>query len=333
MQSPISFLPKSHCSKVTELLQLEAEAIAKVAEQLQAEEVDKAVALMANCRGKVVLSGVGKSGIVARKIAATLTSIGVVAVFLHPSEALHGDLGIVSGDDITIALSNSGETDEVLAMLPCLKQRNVPIIALVGNVRSTLARNADVVLNATIEKEAGHLHLAPTTSTTVAIAIGDALAMTVMELKGLTPEDFALNHPAGRLGKRLTVRVSDLMHGGEDNPTIEPEASWLEAVSQISQGGLGAVNVIDSDRLIGIITDGDLRRAMQKIDPSELAQLQAGHIMTRNPIAVTAEMLAYDALKIMEDRPSQIAVLPVIDKDRRCIGLLRLHDIARSGLL
>lgn len=334
MQSTAKLTDQSYFHQVTQLLHLEASAIAKVTERLQPGEVQRAVDLLDRCQGKIILSGVGKSGIVARKIAATLNSIGIVAVFLHPSEALHGDLGIVSRDDVVIVLSNSGETDEVLDILPSLKQRGVPLIAMVGNLKSTLAHNAHVVLAAVVDQEACPLNLAPTTSTTVAIAIGDALAMTLMQIKALTPEAFAYNHPAGRLGKRLTLRVADLMHTGQDNPVISPEASWLETVSHISQGGLGAVNVVDANgHLLGVITDGDLRRAIESTQPQELEHLRAAKMMTRNPITVIADQLAYDALQIMENRPSQISVLPVIDPDQRCIGLLRLHDIARSGLL
>ena len=185
-----------------------------------------------------------------------------------------------------------------------------------------------------VDKEVCPLNLAPTTSTTIAIAIGDALAMTLMQVKGLTPEDFAYNHPAGRLGKRLTVRVADLMHANADNPIISPQASWIEIVTGISRGGLGAVNVVDQQGLLlGIITDGDLRRAIETIKPTDLEHMQANKIMTRDPVSVFPEQLAYEALGIMENRPSQISVLPVVDGDLRCIGLLRLHDVARSGLL
>lgn len=334
MQSTLESFSQSYFKQVTELLQLEAAAISKVAERLEPDQVQEAVNLLRTCSGKIVLSGVGKSGIVARKIAATLSSIGTVAVFLHPSEALHGDLGIVHRDDVIIVLSNSGETDEVLAMMPSLKQRGVPIIAIVGNVNSTLARNAMVVLAAVVDQEACPLNLAPTTSTTVAIALGDALAMTLMQIKGLTPEDFAYNHPAGRLGKRLTLRVADLMHAEQDNPVVLPDVNWIEVVGAISKGGLGAVNVVDANgHLLGLITDGDLRRAIENTSPEDLAELRAAKIMTCSPVTVLSAQLAYDALKIMENRPSQISVLPVIDPDQRCIGLLRLHDIARSGLL
>jgi arabinose-5-phosphate isomerase len=320
-------------SQVSTLLKIEAEAITQAANRLQTEQVERAVRLLADCQSKVVLIGVGKSGIVARKIAATLTSVGTVAVYLHPSDALHGDLGIVTSKDVAVVLSNSGETDELIVMLPYLKRRQVPIIAIVGNLRSTLSGYADVVLNASVDKEACPFNLAPTTSTTVALAIGDALAMTLMTVKKFTQEDFALNHPAGRLGKRLTLRVKDLMHSGAAHPTVSLQASVIEVISAISQAGLGAVNVVDDySYLMGIITDGDIRRLLQRVRPADLESLVSDSIMTRNPVVVFPDALAYHALQLMEDRPSQISVLPVVDQERRCIGLIRLHDIVRSGL-
>ncbi len=320
-----------HWSQVQSLLQLEADAIARTAQRLNPEAVNGAVNLLLNCRGKVVLSGVGKSGIVAQKIAATLNSIGIVAVFLHPCDALHGDLGIVNAADVGIVLSNSGETDELLEMMPHLKYRNVPVIAILGNLGSTLAQQATIALDASVSREACPLNLAPTTSTTVALAIGDALAISVMQIKGTTPEEFAFNHPAGRLGKRLTLTVRDLMHS--NSPTLALQASWLEVIEGISQGGLGAVNIVDEqNKLLGLITDGDLRRCVQKTKPTELESLLAAHIMTQNPISITPEVLAYDALTLMENRPSQMSVLPVVDGKQSCIGLLRLHDLFRSGL-
>jgi arabinose-5-phosphate isomerase len=326
-------MSETHFEQVRSLLLLEAEAVARAAERLDAAEVGRAVELLAECRGKVVTVGVGKSGDIARKIAATLTSTGTVAVFLHPSDALHGGMGIVSGEDVALLLSNSGETAEVLELLPYLNHRKTPIVALVGNTDSTLARRADVVLDAGVEQEACPLNLAPTTSTTVALAIGDALAMTLMSVKRLTPEDFAINHPGGRLGKRLTLKVSDLMRGGVENPTVAEAATLLEVVQAISRGGLGAVNVLDGGgRLAGIVTDGDLRRALQKAGPEELALLAASQLMTPEPVVATPDMLAYAALQLMEQRPSQISVLPVVECDGRCVGLLRLHDIVRSGL-
>ncbi|WP_287313175.1 KpsF/GutQ family sugar-phosphate isomerase [Moorena sp. SIO1G6] len=327
-------MEKTCFSQVVERLKIEADAITLAANRLQPQEVEQAVELLANCRGKVVLVGVGKSGIVGRKIAATLTSTGTLATYLHPGDAMHGDLGSVTSSDVVVTLSNSGETDELVAVMPYLKRRQLPIIAIVGNLNSTLARNADVVLDASVDQEVCPFNLAPTTSTTVALAIGDALAMTLMPIKGLTPEDFALNHPAGRLGKRLTLRVADLMHKDQDNPVISPQASWIEIVGAITKGSLGAVNVVDDrGELFGIITDGDLRRSIAKIKPTELEHLKAVAIMTPNPVMVQPDQLAYDALQLMENRTSQISVLPVVDKHKRCIGLLRLHDIAQSGIL
>ncbi|MBO3457621.1 KpsF/GutQ family sugar-phosphate isomerase [Aetokthonos hydrillicola Thurmond2011] len=319
--------------QTVELLKLEANAIHQAAERLKVDQIEMALTLLASCRGKVIITGIGKSGIVAQKIVATLNSIGIVAVYLHPCDALHGDLGIVSAFDVVMLLSNSGETEELIEMIPHLKHRQVPMIAIVGNLNSTVAAQANVVLDATVVKEACPLNLAPTTSTIVALAIGDALAMTLMQMRGITPEDFAFNHPAGRLGKRLTLKVSDLMHCCPDSHTLLPQASWLEVVSAITQGGAGAVNIVnEQEQLVGLITDGDLRRCVQNTPSDQLENLTAGKIMTSHPIAVTPEILAYDALKLMEDRPSQISVLPVVDSEQRCLGLIRLHDILRSGL-
>ncbi|MEN3325466.1 MAG: arabinose-5-phosphate isomerase [Acidobacteriota bacterium] len=326
-------MSETHLSEVRNVLRIEADAIAQTATRLDAAAVERTVDLLARCEGKVVILGVGKSGIIGQKIAATMTSAGTAALYLHPSDALHGGLGMVQANDVVIMLSNSGETDEIVAMLPYLKNRDVALIAIVGNLNSTVARRADVVLDASVDKEACPLNLVPTTSTTVALAIGDALAMTVMKVKGLTSDDFAVNHPAGRLGKRLTLRVGDLMHSDGENPMIAAGSSWVEVVRAISKGGLGAVCVVDdTGRLAGIITDGDLRRAIEQTNHESLANLACDDFMTRKPVVATPELLAFDALRLMEDRPSQIAVLPVVDQDQKCIGLLRLHDIVRSGL-
>jgi len=325
----------SDYATVVGLLRAESEAIDKAASRLQAGDIDRVIEILANCKGKIVLLGTGKSGIIAQKIAATMTSSGTAAINLHPSDAGHGGLGILTSDDVVLMLSNSGETDELLQLLPYLKRRKVPLVAIVGNVKSTLAQRADAILDASVDEEACPLNLAPTTSTTVALALGDALAMTLMQAKGLTAEDFASNHPAGQLGKRLTLRVADLMHSGAENPTIATDASWMDVVSAITHYGLGAVNVIDSEgRLKGIITDGDLRRSLQRIGPRDFgfANLRCDDLMTSDPVVTNPEMLAFAALRLMEDRPSQINVLPVIDGDRLCVGLIRLHDIVRSGL-
>lgn len=321
--SPIS-------NKVAAILSMEAEAILSAASRLDSSSVERSLELIDRCDGKVIVIGVGKSGVIAQKIAQTFTSTGTVAIFVHPSDALHGGLGVVKVDDVVVALSNSGETDEIIAMLPSLKARGVSVISIVGNLNSTLARSSDAVLDASVDKEACPLNLAPTTSTTVALAIGDALAMTLMEARGLTAEDFAANHPAGRLGKRLTLRVGTLMH---ESPNVTEDAGWLDVVKAISKYALGAVNVIDnSGRLVGIVTDGDLRRTIEKTEPNDLGGLTASAMMTRNPVSAQTGMLAYEALRLMENRPSQISVLPVVEPDGICVGLLRLHDVVRSGL-
>jgi arabinose-5-phosphate isomerase len=316
--------------KVVDLLRLEASAIERSSMSVDPVAVETAVRLISGCEGKVIVLGIGKSGVIAQKIAQTLTSTGTAAVFVHPSDALHGSLGMICKGDVAIAISNSGETDEIILLLPALQKREVPLIAIVGNLESTLARRADATLDASVDREACPLDLAPTASTTVALAIGDAIAMTVMEEKGLTADDFAANHPAGRLGKRLTITVGDLMHA---SPNITADAHWLHVVSEISRHALGAVNVIDdSGALLGIITDGDLRRTIERAKAGNLDGLTAANMMTSTPTTISANVLAYEALRLMENRPSQIAVLPVIDEAGRACGLIRLHDIVRSGL-
>lgn len=317
-------------SKVVDLLRLEASAVERAASQLDKDSVERAVKLLLECRTKVVVIGVGKSGVIAQKIAQTMTSTGTAAIYVHPSDALHGSLGMIGEGDVVIALSNSGETEEILAIIPTIVSRKVPIISIVGNTSSTLSRKSNVVLDASVDREACPHNLAPTTSTTVALSIGDAISMVLMEAKGHSPEDFAANHPAGRLGKRLTITVSDLMN---ESPDISPDSGWVEVVSSISKFALGAVNVVDGNGLlIGIITDGDLRRTIGRMDQTQMSSLKASDMMTKEPIKVKSDMLAFDALAVMEERSSQISVLPVVDDAGKAIGLLRLHDIVRSGL-
>lgn len=321
---------KNCFKKVVELLRIEAAAIERAAGQLDRDSVETAIELILQCKGKIIVIGVGKSGVIAQKISQTLTSTGTVAVFVHPSDALHGSLGIITKGDVVIALSNSGETDEILALLPTLKNRGIELVSIVGKTNSSLARQSDIFLDASVDKEACPLNLAPTTSTTVALSIGDALAMTLMRSKGLTEEDFAENHPAGRLGKRLTIKVANLMH---DSPNISGDRDWFEILKTMSRYSLGAATIIDENmKLMGIITEGDLRRTIEKTSPEALSEMTAEKMMTRDPTIASPNMLAYDALKLMEERPRQISVLPVVDNEGTCIGLIRLHDIVRSGL-
>lgn len=321
-----------YTAKVREHLLLEAGAIELAAKRLDSDAINRAVQRLLACEGKVLIVGMGKSGDVGRKIAATLNSTGTNAAFLHPADALHGDLGMVLRKDAVIALSNSGETDEILLLLPHLRRREVPIIAIIGNLGSSLGRGADIVIDASVEREACPFNLAPTTSTTVALALGDALAITLMQAKGITQDGFAMNHPAGRLGKRLTLTVNDLMHSGARNPKLPSDANWLEVVARITDGGLGAVNIVDRHgMLIGFITDGDVRRAIQATPAERLEGLSAQRIMTANPVTVEPETLAYDALKLMEQRSSPISQLPVVTSGRS-VGMVRLHDLLRSGL-
>lgn len=317
-------------SSAAELLRHEAEAIAAAADRLDLERFGAAVEILSRCKGSVATIGAGTSGIVARKIAATLTSTGTPALFVHPTDALHGGLGVIGPDEVVIAVSNSGETEEISALLPYLRSREVQVIAIVGNLDSSLAREAAVALDSFAEREAGPHGLVPTASVAVALAIGDALALTVMEAKGVTREAFAANHPSGRLGRRLTLRVRDVMHG--DHVGIEPGTPLLEVVGAITEGGLGAVNVVDGDgRLLGIVTDGDLRRTLQRASAERLGELRAEEVMTSTPVQIGPDAMAYEALRLMEDRPSQIAVLPVVEEGR-CLGLVRLHDLVRIGL-
>lgn len=320
-------------SSAADLIRLQARALLDAADRLDADVFATAVDLVFSCEGRVVLSGAGTSGVIARKIAATLTSTGTAALFLHPSDALHGALGIVTSDDVAIVISNGGETDELLALLPYLEHRKVPVIAIVGNMGSTLATRSAVALDAFASREACPLNLAPTASTSVALALGDALAMMVMEVKGLTPDQFAINHPSGRLGRRLTLKVGDVMRGGSGRPVVATTTPWPTVVGTLTAGGLGAVTVEDADgTLLGIVTDGDVRRAVEGTAPERMPALTAGDVMTSGPVSALPGSLAYDALQLMEDRPSQISVLPVVDEQGRCVGLVRLHDLVASGI-
>jgi len=326
-------------SALTRCLREEAAAITSAAERLSNDQVEGALALLERCadrKSKLVITGVGKSGIVARKIAATFSSIGLMALYLNPLDALHGDLGVVASDDVCLLLSNSGETGELLQVLPHLKRRGTARIALVGRFESSLARGSDVVLEASVDREVCPLNLAPTASTAVAMAIGDALAAVWMERRGISPADFAINHPAGSLGKQLTMTVSDLMVPAAQLAPIQPTTPLLEVVGRLTQGAIGSGWVEDpqrAGRLIGLITDGDLRRALRNNGSDRWASLTAADLMTVDPITVAPDLLAVEALKHMEqNRRKPIAVLPVVDINDRLHGLLRLHDLVQAGL-
>lgn len=314
-----------------DLLRVEAAALTAGADQLDEGTVDAAVAILAGCTGKIVTTGAGTSGLVARKIAATLTSTGSPSMFLHPGDALHGGLGAVDRGDVVVAVSNSGETTEILALLPYLRHRGVALVAISGGLDSTLAGASDVTLAARTDGEICPFNLAPTSSTTLAMAIGDVLAVLLYEHHGLTPERFALNHPSGALGRRLTLRVRDVMHGGERLPTATPDTPFIEVVEIISDGGLGAVVVTNGDgSMAGLVTDGDLRRAVQARPDGSIVDVTAAEVMTASPTVVAPDVLIHDALTQMEDRPSQLSVLPVVD-DGGCVGLVRVHDLVRAG--
>lgn len=278
--------------------------------------------------GKMIITGVGKSGKIGQKIAATLSSTGSLAIFLHPTEGLHGDLGVIRPQDSVLALSHTGNTDELLRLIPSIKKMGVPVVGLGGNPSSRLATECDAWIDAFVENEACPHNLAPTSSTTLALALGDAIALTLMQVRGFDAQSFAQIHPGGALGKRLNLRVADLMHQREQVPTLGPQASMEEVVLVSTQKGLGAVLVVEQGKLLGIITDGDLRRFLKYRE--KFFEFNAEQVMTRNPVTASPEMMAIAALQLMENRPSQISVLPVVDEDGNWIGLLRLHDLVRT---
>lgn len=314
------------------VLRDEAAAILALVDQLDSG-FEEAVQLIENSRGRVVLTGMGKSGHIARKIAATMASTGTPAFFLHPAEGIHGDLGMVTADDVVVAYSNSGETAEVLNILPSLKRIGAKLIAVVGRTESTLARNADAVLNAGVAKEADSLGLAPTSSTTAALALGDALAVTLMERNHFTADNFAVFHPGGALGKKLLLTVEMVMHKGEENPCIGEDSSVKDALFVMTDKGLGAVSVLDQDgKLVGLLTDGDVRRGLNQGE--DFLSLPVAKAMTVHPQVISADRLAAESLHIMENhKPHPITVLPVTDRDGRAIGMVHITDLLKQGVV
>ncbi len=311
------------------VLRLEAESVLALASRLDDRFVD-AVALLHRCRGRAIVTGMGKSGIIGRKIAATLASTGTPAYFLHPAEGVHGDLGMVARDDVVLALSNSGETDEVLAVLPALKRLGIPLVLLTGAPGSTLARQADIVIDVGVAEEACPMNLAPTSSTTAALAMGDALAMALLDLRGLRPEDYAALHPRGSLGWKSLFKVGDLMHTGPAVPVVSEQATMKEAIEEMTTKGFGMTTVVDDrGRLVGIVTDGDLRRQQLAHGPA-LLERRAGECMTREPKVIGAQELATTALAVMEGR---ITSLVIADDAGRPAGVIRLHDILLAKIV
>jgi arabinose-5-phosphate isomerase len=293
-----------------------------------------AVDLIMNCKGRVVVTGMGKSGHIANKIAATLASTGTPALFLHPAEGIHGDLGMVTKGDLVIALSNSGETEELSRMLPSLKRIGIKIIALTGNLDSTLARNCDVVIYVGVKEEACPLGLAPTASTTATLAMGDALAVVLLNRKGFREEDFACFHPGGSLGKRLLLRVRDIMHTGDAIPKVSVDTLIKDAIYEISSKKMGVTAVLDpAGKLLGVISDGDLRRWMERTEKTgeNLLSKKAREIMTKDPKVIAKDALAAEAMAIMEN--SSITCLMILDADKRPEGVIHLHDLLKAGVV
>ena len=315
-----------------DVLRMEAEAILELVPRVDANFA-AAISLILECSGRTVISGMGKSGIIGRKMAATFASTGTPSFYLHPAEGIHGDLGMVTANDVVIALSNSGETGEILNILPSLRRIGAKIIAMVGNANSTLAKNADVVLDVGVEKEACPLGLAPTSSTTAALAYGDAIALALLQKRNFTASQFAVYHPGGSLGRKLLLTVGNIMHKGNENPLVTADTTVQEALFVITDKGLGAVSVVDEEgKMLGVLTDGDIRRGLSK--GVDFLQRSVADLMTKAPKYITADKLAAQALHLMEsNQPKPITVLPVLDENKVVIGLLHMTDLVRQGVI
>jgi len=311
------------------VLEIEVRAIAGLLERLD-HRFTEAVDLLYRCAGKVVVSGMGKSGLIGQKIAATLASTGTPAFFLHPAEGTHGDLGMLARRDALIAISNSGETEEVLKLLPFVKRLNIPVVAMTGRAQSPLAQNSEVVLDVSVGEEACPMGLAPTASTTATLAMGDALAIALLQKRGFREEDFAQFHPGGTLGRRLLLKVRDLMHGGEAIPRVTDQTSAREAILVMTTKKLGMTTVVDeAGRLLGVITDGDLRRFLER--GADLAKAKARDLASKNPKTIRPDELAAGAVRIMEE--CSITSLVVLEQSRQIVGVIHLHDLLKSGIV
>jgi len=320
--------PKTIMEKGREVLRIEAQSVAALERRI-GEDFVRAVRMIFSCRGRTIVTGVGKSGAISRKIVATLNSTGTLSMFMHPADAVHGDLGMLRKEDVLLCLSKSGDTEELQNLLPLVKRVGVPVIAMVGSVRSRLAESADIVLDVSVDEEACPHDLAPTSSTTAALAMGDAMAMALLHLRNFTPEDFAFYHPGGTIGKRLLAKVSELMAGGEQVPKVGGEVPVRDAILEISSKRLGATCVLDGEgRLAGIITDGDLRRILEKT--TDLTGYTAAMAMTKNPKTISVDQLAVAALRVMEAH--NITQLVVVDGAHRPVGVVHLHDLVKAGI-
>ncbi|WP_294518506.1 SIS domain-containing protein [uncultured Anaerovibrio sp.] len=313
-------------------LRIEADSVIKLIDHVD-DEFEKVVQCILDCHARVIITGMGKSGHVGRKIAASLASTGTPAFFMHPAEAFHGDLGMVTADDVVIAISNSGESAEVVNILPVIKRIGAKIVAMSGRRESSLGRNADYFVDVSVEREACPLGLAPTASTTATLAMGDAITVALLEARNFTKQDFALFHPGGSLGRKLLLTVENVMHSGEDNPIIHYSATAKEALFMMTDKGLGATSVVDDDgNFIGLVTDGDIRRGLAK--GSQFLDESVDKLMTRNPQTIAKEQLAASALSIMEKhKPRPITVLPVVDTDNKPVGIVHLTDLLRQGVV
>lgn len=308
---------------------METAAVAALESRI-GEDFSKACELIIACKGRVIVSGMGKSGHIGRKIAATLASTGTPSFFVHPGEASHGDLGMITRQDLVIAISNSGSSAEVLTLLPLLKRLGVPLISMAGKADSPLAQSADVNLDIAVDTEACPLNLAPTSSTTVTLVMGDALAVALLEARGFTAEDFAFSHPGGALGRQLLLKVEDVMHAGDELPQVTPDTPLATALLEMTSKGFGMTTVVDSNgHLLGVFTDGDLRRVIDQ--KFELDNATMDQVMSRRPKTVSANTLAAEALRIMED--NKITALVVEDPEHHPVGLLHMHDILRAGVV
>ena len=318
--------------KALETLRIETDALQKLSARIDDEFEAAAKAILA-CKGRVIVSGIGKSGHVGQKIAASLASTGTPSFFMHPAEAFHGDLGMVTQNDIVLAISNSGETNEMINILPVIRRIGAKIIALCGRRDSTLGKNADFFIDAGVEKEACPLGLAPTASTTAALAMGDALAMALLAARNFTEQDFAVFHPGGSLGRKLLLTVENVMRSGEDNPIIEAGRTAKEALFIMTSTGLGATSVVDANgKFIGLVTDGDVRRCLAK--GPEFLNEPVEHFMTKKPETITKDKLAASALSLMEKhQPRPITVLPVVDEEGTPLGIVHLTDLLRQGVV